>query len=109
MSLIVHNPAEEAGGYSFATSLPAYRDKKEEKRSQAQKLLLYIQAAQPGTCLKQLERLIGLPQSTVAGRVNDLIAGQYVMYDGIIEFEGRRRKRITVFHEKKTNQIKLSV
>ena len=79
--------------YSIATSLPDYRDNVSGKRSQCDTIRRMVHENK-GITLKQIEELTGLPQSTVAGRVNDLIKDGLVRYDGIITYGGRSRKRI---------------
>lgn len=84
--------------YSIETSLPAYRDNQESKQLKKQQILEEIKKSPLGVCLKQLEQALHIPQSTCAGRVNDLIADNEVTYDGVMEFEGRLRKRIIINH-----------
>jgi transcriptional antiterminator len=79
--------------YSFNTSLPAYKENKADKDSQAERILNFIVLAKY-TTLKQLEEVTGLPQSTISGRVSDLIEGEKVRYDGQIVYSGRLRKKI---------------
>ncbi len=66
--------------YSFATSLPAYQEKPSEKRRQADELFAFIRRG--ANNLLQLSELSGLPQSTVAGRCNDLIEENRIEYNG---------------------------
>lgn len=89
--------------YSFATSLPAYHENQSGKQKQAETLYNAIKSFGGHSCLKQLSNATGLPQSTISGRCNDLIEDGLAEYSGIIEFEGRKRKRIII----KTTQLKL--
>lgn len=79
-------------GYSYATSKPAHEENQTGKQIQAARLLHLI--GKGINTLKQLEQQSGLPQSTVAGRVNDLIAAGRVRYNGLTEYAGRKRKMI---------------
>jgi len=76
--------------YSYATSLPAYKEP--GKDIQARLVMFHVNAG--ANNLLQLSQIMGLPQSTVAGRVNDCIKDGKLKYEGFIEFEGRKRKRI---------------
>ena len=58
-------------------------------------------------CLKLLEEATGLPQSTVAGRVNDLVKVNKVMYSGTMEYLGRLRKKIVPFVKAEEKQTEL--
>lgn len=82
--------------YSYQTSLPAYRDNPEGKLIQKERILEVIKTLGGSTCLKQLERIIGLPQSTLSGRANDLIKDGLIAHTGFVEFEGRKRKRFSL-------------
>ena len=77
-------------GYSWKTSWPAYKEP--GKEIQEAKILELIK--QSADNLLHLSQLTKLPQSTVAGRVNDLIKKGLVEYSGTIIFEGRLRKKI---------------
>lgn len=85
--------------YSFATSLPAYQENPSGKKKQSEVLFSAIQSLGGISCLKQLANITGLPQSTVAGRINDLAEEGKVIYDGFVDFEGRKRKRIVILRE----------
>ena len=82
--------------YSYKTSLPAYRGNKEEKQAQATKVLRAITVGK--NCLLQVAEYLNLPQSTIAGRVNDLIEEGRVCYCGFTFYKNRKRKRIAVLH-----------
>ena len=78
--------------YSYATSLPAYQEAPELKKRQADELMAFI--SKGANCLLQLADLSGLPQSTVSGRVNDLLREGKVQYHGHTIYRDRKRKRI---------------
>jgi hypothetical protein len=80
--------------YSFTTSLPAYQDNALIKRRQADDLFLFIKRG--ANNLLQLSQLSGLPQSTVAGRCNDLLSEGKIKYAGHVIFADRKRKKICV-------------
>lgn len=79
--------------YSFETSLPAYKANSLNKQSQANKIFGYVKQLK-STTLKELEDLTGMPQSTIAGRVNDLIEDKKVHYNGKKKYKGMLRKII---------------
>lgn len=87
--------------YSYKTSLPPYRENSDGKKAQKQKILEEIQLLGGHACLKQIEQFMHIPQSSCAGRINDLIADGKVKHDGYIEFEGRLRKKFVVIMEQK--------
>lgn len=89
--------------YSHTTSLPAYLENQTGKQQQKEKILSLI--TEEGTCLKQLEELTGLPQSTVSGRVNDLKEERKAMYHGFITYGGRLRKKIVTYRELKQGEL----
>ena len=80
--------------YSFETSLPPYREAPELKRRQADELLLFIKRG--ANNLLQLSQLSGLPQSTVAGRCNDLKTEGKIDYAGHVIYADRKRKKIVM-------------
>jgi len=80
--------------YSFSTSLPAYQDNALIKRRQADELMLFIKRG--ANNLLQLSKLSGLPQSTVAGRCNDLKTEGKIDYSGHVIYADRKRKKIVV-------------
>ena len=80
--------------YSFETSLPPYQERPSEKKRQADELMAFIRRG--ANNLLQLSELSGLPQSTVAGRCNDLIEENKVKYEGFTVFRDRKRKKIVV-------------
>lgn len=80
--------------YSFATSLPPYQERPSEKKRQADELFAFIRRG--ANNLLQLSELSGLPQSTVAGRCNDLIDENRIEYKGHVVFRDRKRKKIVV-------------
>jgi hypothetical protein len=79
-------------GYSWKTSYPSYKDNQSEKQRQANLILNHIKEG--ADCLLKLAELTGLPQSTVAGRTNDLIDEGKVMYEGFVNYNNRKRKKI---------------
>lgn len=80
--------------YSFATSLPPYQERPSEKKRQADELFAFIRRG--ANNLLQLSELSGLPQSTCAGRCNDLIEENRIEYNGYTIFKDRKRKKIVV-------------
>ena len=86
--------------YSYKTSLPAYQENAEGKQLKKEQILAEIIRLGGTACLKQLEKALHIPQSTCAGRINDLIVDGKVMYDGLIEFDGRLRKKIVIIQIK---------
>lgn len=80
--------------YSYATSLEPYRDNATEKKRQADELYQFIRRG--ANSLLQLAELSGLPQSTVSGRVNDLIFEKRIEYKGKTIYKNRERKKIVV-------------
>lgn len=82
--------------FSYKTSLPAYKENAEGKESKKTQVLNELVRLGGNACLKQIEKALHIPQSSCAGRVNDLIADGRVKYDGIMEFEGRMRKKIVL-------------
>lgn len=76
------------------TSREAYYSNREAKGRMVQ---MVVQAVRSGCDnLKAIEMRLGLPQSSVAGRVNDAIRAGLLRYDGEVEFMDRTRKRITL-------------
>ena len=82
--------------YSYETSAPAYYENQAGKQTQADNIYNAIRTFGGFSCLKQLESFTGLPQSTVAGRCNDLIRAEKIKYSGIVFYENRKRKRIVL-------------
>lgn len=80
--------------YSYSTSLPAYHENPSEKQTQMLRIKELIQSGH--RCLKQLEEATGLPQSTVAARVNGLIDAQMAEYKGEVVYKERKRKKIVL-------------
>ena len=78
--------------YSFQTSLEPYREASELKKRQADELFAFIRRG--ANNLLQLSELSGLPQSTVSGRVNDLVEENKIEYNGFTVFRDRKRKKI---------------
>lgn len=87
--------------YSYKTSLPPYRENLDGKKAQKQKILEEMQRLGGYACLKQIEHFMHIPQSSCAGRINDLIADGKVKHEGYVEFEGRLRKKFVVIIEQK--------
>ena len=88
--------------YSFSTSLPPYQERPSEKKRQADELFAFIRRG--ANNLLQLSELSGLPQSTVAGRCNDLIVENRIEYKGHVVFRDRKRKKIVVKQPTKGQQ-----
>ena len=80
-------------GYSFETSLPAYEEGRETVKARQQEKILDI-VMNGAKTIREIAKRTGLPDSTVAGRVNDLIKDQKLEYDGYAEYDGRKRKQI---------------
>lgn len=78
--------------YSYETSLPAYLDRPAEKRRQQDEMLRFIRKG--ANNLLQLSILMGIPQSTVSGRMTDLIKEGKAEYSGHVVYNGSKRKRI---------------
>lgn len=85
---------ERKTDYSYETSLPAYKDNVEEKGSQLEMIICMVNNGD--NTLLELSHDSGLPQSTVAGRVNDAIKLGRLKYDGMVEYSGRKRKKIVL-------------
>lgn len=83
----------QMSGYSYGSSLPAYQEKN-NKELQKEIILTFIKNGY--VTLLQLSEKIKLPQSTVAGRVNDLISEGKVFYNGLVEYKNRKRKHIFI-------------
>ncbi len=80
--------------YSYSTSLPPYREAPESKKRQADEIFGFIKHG--ANNLLQLSELTALPQSTVSGRLNDLITEGKVKYEGFTVYADRKRKKIVV-------------
>jgi len=82
--------------YSLETSLPAYHANTQGKQAQAM-MILQLCYTLPVITIKHLAQLTGLPDSTVSGRVNDLIEEGKLRYsDDKVKYLGYTRKRIEV-------------
>lgn len=85
-----------ASGYSWDTSYPALKENPVGKALQAEKVYQVIKRLGE-TCLIQISEQIDMPQSSVAGRVNNLIDAGRVRYcdsDNYIFYKNRLRKKI---------------
>jgi hypothetical protein len=91
--------------YSYATSYPAFTDNQVCKRRQCDEILLFI--AKGANSLLQLSQLTGLPQSTVSGRISDLLKENKVQYSGYTVYADRKRKRIVVIKKVAAKQSEL--
>ncbi len=80
-------------GYSRETSLPAFREGSANKAIQEAKIVALVGGYVCDNLLA-ISELVGLPQSTVAGRTNDAIRHGTIKYDGFTTYKGRKRKRI---------------
>lgn len=80
--------------YSYSTSYPAYLENESGKNAQETRVLRAINSLKGKATLKQLEKILKLPQSTISGRVNDLVKAKKVKYSGEVFYEGRTRKQI---------------
>lgn len=79
--------------YSKETSFPAYKENAAfNKKVQCDEVLGFIKRG--ANNLKQIAELTGLPQSTVAARVNDLINEGKAEYSSFTVYDDRKRKRI---------------
>lgn len=78
--------------YSYATSLPAYQDNQQDKEIAKKKIIATIIEFGGKACLKQIADKIGLPQSTVSGRISDLREDRKVKDSGTkVKLDGRSR------------------
>lgn len=94
--------------YSFETSHPAYTENPVGKQVQQERIFAIVKSRDPnGITLKELEELTGLPQSTVAGRVNDCIEAKQIMYSGTVQYKDRKRKKIVLYVEPEKTQSEL--
>ena len=85
-------------GYSHATSGVAYRSNPEKKLACKERLFLIIQRLK-STTLLELHEITGLPQSSVSGRIADLIQEGRVKYSSrqdYVFYKGQLRKKILV-------------
>lgn len=82
--------------YSHKTSLPAHRENPEGKKAQKEKILEEFKRLGGSACLKQIEHFMHIPQSSCAGRINDLIKDGMVKHDGHIQFENKLRKKFVI-------------
>lgn len=81
--------------YSYSTSLPAFKENQAlHKRTQCDNVLALIRKGSDN--LLQVSQLTGLPQSTIAGRVNDLVNDGRVKYFGQVVYNNRLRKKIII-------------
>ena|SRR5436190_728259 len=78
--------------YSYPTSLPAYESGPLIKHKQSEDILAFIKRG--ATNLLQLSQLTGLPQSTVSGRISDLLNEGKIEYKGFVIYADRKRKKI---------------
>jgi predicted transcriptional regulator len=91
----------QQSNYSFDTSLPAYQGNQEDKQIQKKKLLAIFNQCGGRATLKEVADLMGLPQSTVSGRINDLIADKELMDTGEKKsYQGYTRKVFAVIKRK---------
>jgi len=79
--------------YSYETSLPAYKKGFLSKAKQQSRIVNLVKSGV--NTIRQLAEITGLPDSTVSGRISDAINDKQLKYDGFVEYEGRKRKRIT--------------
>ncbi len=95
--------------YSYETSLPAYHSNANEKKRQQD--IIQGLVTEQGTCLKEIEHKlkqlykIEIPQSTISGRINDLMKEKKVMYFEKCFYDGCTRKRIVPYKEYKQSEI----
>jgi hypothetical protein len=79
--------------YSRETSLPAYKENQAGKEAQKTRILQVIRDLGGRATLKQIEEVIQLPQSSISGRINDLIEDRKVKDTGEKTlYAGMRRK-----------------
>ena len=92
--------------YSYATSLPAYKENQTfNKRRQCDKILLFIKRGADN--LLQLSELSGIPQAVVSARMSDLIEENKAKYEGHVIYDNRKRKRIVFVKPKPIDQPEL--
>lgn len=82
--------------YSYKTSLPAHRENPEGKKAQKEKILEEFKRLGGSACLKQIEHFMNIPQSSCAGRINDLIKDGLVEHKGHVKFENKLRKSFSI-------------
>ena len=93
----MNQQSTSTSNYSHQTSHPAYQDNQQEKELQRGQILAAMKTLGGSACLKQLEQLLGLPQSTISGRMSDLRRERKVFDSGnMIVFENRQRKLFSV-------------
>lgn len=90
----MNQQTETREGYSWQTSLPAYREAPQSKQIQMQRIIALVVLG--ASCLKELAEKTGLPQSTVSGRANDAIQAGALKYDGFVIYGARKRKKLTL-------------
>lgn len=81
--------------YSFDTSLPALTENKSEKQQAKQRV--YDAICNGANCLLKIHEVLKMPQSSVSGRVNELIEEGKVYYsdkENYIQYKNKLRKRI---------------
>jgi DNA-binding MarR family transcriptional regulator len=81
--------------YSFPTSGPAYHDKTHRQYQRTMLLNLLIRMGGKSSLL-ELANESNLPESTVSGRINDLIKDGLVYYGAPIAYKGRKRKQVLI-------------
>jgi DNA-binding IclR family transcriptional regulator len=81
-------------GYSYETSLPAYEEGRHTVKARQQETILEMIKSSGANTIREIAKLTGLPDSTIAGRLNDLIKSGKVEYKGFVEYDGRKRKEI---------------
>jgi predicted transcriptional regulator len=79
--------------YSFETSKPAYEENL-ATNNEKQKYQVFKWILKGGNNLLQISGMMGIPQSTVSGRINDLIKEKKVEYSEFVIYKERKRKKI---------------
>lgn len=98
--------------YSYDTSLPAYHSNANDKKRQQD--IIQGLVTEKGTCLKEIEiklwqlHKIRIPQSTISGRINDLMKEKKVMYFDKVKYAGCKRKRIIPYRENTIHQSEIN-
>lgn len=79
--------------YSYETSYPPYKENEAlNKRTQCDEVLQIIKHG--ANNLLQISQVTGLPQSTIAARINDLASEKKIEYSGFTVYNNRKRKKI---------------
>lgn len=92
--------------YSYATSLPDYKENKAfNKRRQCDEVLAFIKKG--ANNLLQLSELTKIPQAVVSARMSDLMEENKAKYEGFTIYNNRQRKKIVPVKPEPINQPEL--